>query len=69
MEIDKELDELSKSSEQLSKEATNNVIHYRLACALGNKEAEELFRLKAHSLLDMMLDNINRSCVINRDLK
>lgn len=64
-----ELIKLSESNDSLLKNAQTNVEHYQLSCFLENKEAEELFRLKAHTLLDMMLDNINRSCVINRDLK
>lgn len=59
-----EIDNLSVDTERLAKEAADNTDNFCNAVQKGDVQHQENLLLKAHVILDLMLDNLHRSQVI-----
>lgn len=59
-----EIDNLSVDTERLAKEAADNTDNFCNDVQKGDVQHQENLRLKAHVILDLMLDNLHRSQVI-----
>jgi len=59
-----EIDLLGVNANRLAKEASDNIDAFCKAVQNGDTAHQENLRLKAHVILDLMLDNLHRSQVI-----
>lgn len=59
-----EIDNLSADTTRLSEDSNKNIDAFCKAVQEGDIVSQENLRLKAHVLLDLMLDNLHRSQVI-----
>lgn len=65
-----EIDELTETMKNLTASASENLSLYQTSVLVQNKEAEELVRMRAHVILDAMLDTLHRSvCISLENLK
>ena len=59
-----EIDLLGVNANRLAKEVADNTDNFCNAVQKGDVQHQENLRLKAHVILDLMLDNLHRSQII-----